>query len=295
MSDANRSQTTSCILGFVSDVRAHVQSAAPDLIKTFDIYAQEAVVGRALFAPQLDALKRSAPIVEIGAGMMLLSCQLQREGFEVTAVEPVGPGFSHFHRLQALVLQYAEGQGCAPRVVPMAAEEMPFDKAFDFAYSMNVMEHVGDVEAVIARSIDALRVGGQYRFTCPNYLFPYEPHFNIPTLISKRATEKYFGSQIFNNPNLDDPIGTWRSLNWITVPRIASVVRRLPNADVSFSRQLLSDTLERVLHDPVFAARRSAWANGIIKALVNSRLHKIAKWVPASAHPIIDCILTRTH
>lgn len=295
MSEKSCSQTTSDILGFISGVRAFVQAQAPDLVKTFDIYAQEAVVGRALFAPQLHSLKRAAPIVEIGAGMMLLSCQLQREGFEVTAVEPVGPGFSHFHRLQALVLQYAEGQGCAPRVVPMAAEDMSFDGAFDFAYSMNVMEHVRDVQAVITRSIAALRIGGQYRFTCPNYLFPYEPHFNIPTLISKRATEKYLGSRIFRNPNIDDPHGTWRSLNWITVPQIASVAHRLPNADVSFSRQLLSDTLERILHDPVFAARRSAWANGIIKALVNSRLHKIAKWVPASAHPIIDCTLTRTH
>ena len=295
MSETSHPPTTSGPLGFVSDVRAFVQAEAPDLMKTFDVYAQEAVVGRALFAPQISALKQSAPIVEIGGGMMLLSCLLQNEGFEVTAVEPVGPGFSHFHRLQALVLQYAKRQGCAPHVVPIAAEDMLFDGAFDFAYSMNVMEHVRDVEAVIVRSIAALRVGGQYRFTCPNYLFPYEPHFNIPTLISKSATEKCFGSQIFNNPNLDDPPGTWRSLNWITVPQIASVARRLPNTDVSFSRQLLSDTLERVLHDPAFAARRSAWANRIIKALVNSRLHKIAKWVPASAHPIIDCTLTRTH
>eukprot|EP00494_Astrolonche_serrata_P011852 UN11950 len=52
------------------------------------------------------------------------------------------------------------------------------------------MEHVDDVDQVIRNVADSLRHGGTYRFTCPNYFFPYEPHFNIPTLLSKNLTEK---------------------------------------------------------------------------------------------------------
>jgi 2-polyprenyl-3-methyl-5-hydroxy-6-metoxy-1,4-benzoquinol methylase len=286
--------TRTNIHALIARVRGLVLEVAPELLSIFDIYAQEAIFARALFAPQLDTLPGAACVLEIGAGMMLLSCQLQSEGLQVTAVEPVGPGFSHFHRLQSIVLSFAKSEGCLPRIVPVAAEELRLSDEFQFAYSTNVMEHVAEVHKVIERVVASLRVGGTYRFTCPNYLFPYEPHFNIPTLFSKHATEKWLGRRIFSSERVTDAEGTWRSLNWVTVPQIRAAVRSLPNATVSFDRRLLSATLERIVHDQAFSQRRSIWLRDLIGYLVKLRLHMTANWIPALLQPIIDCTIVRT-
>ena len=67
---------------------------------------------------------------------------------------------------------------------------------------------------------NSLVVGASYRFTCPNYLFPYEPHFNIPTLFSKQITEECLGTGYLAVTTVPDPAGTWKSLNWINVVQI---------------------------------------------------------------------------
>jgi SAM-dependent methyltransferase len=291
---ATGANTSTDIQAFVERARCCVLKEAPELGPLFEVYAQEALFARALFAPQLNALPKAARVLEIGAGMMLLSCQLQSEGFDVTAVEPVGPGFSHFHRLQDIVLSFAKVNRCVPRVVAIAAEELTLNDEFQFAYSMNVMEHVADVRKVIERTVASLRVGGIYRFACPNYLFPYEPHFNIPTLISKRATEKWLGRRIMSSTRVEDAEGTWRSLNWVTVPQIRAAVRSLPHAEVSFDRRLISAMLERVVHDREFAERRSTWVRDVVGYLVKCRLHTAASWIPALLQPIIDCTVVRT-
>ena len=49
------------------------------------------------------------------------------------------------------------------------------------------MEHVDDVPLVLRRVMSALRPGAAYRFVCPNYRFPFEPHFDIPTAVLQVA------------------------------------------------------------------------------------------------------------
>ena len=63
----------------------------------------------------------------------------------MTAVEPVGRGFSHFDRLRKIVLDYASEGGFAPTLFTIPAEDLEFASEFDYAFSINVMEHVGDV------------------------------------------------------------------------------------------------------------------------------------------------------
>jgi hypothetical protein len=127
-----------------------------------------------------------------------------------------------------------------------------------------------------------------------NYLFPYEPHFNIPTLFSKQLTEKLLKGQIFRNKNIPDPEGTWKSLNWIDVIQIRKGIKRLPELSVTFNRRLLASTLERVVFDKDFSMRRSKWVYVVIVALVQLRLHYVVGFVPATLQPIIDCAVTRT-
>lgn len=274
---------------WLSAVARRIARDAPDLHDVFELYAGEARFGRRFIANELDRLPPGAHVLEIGAGSYLLSCQLVREGFEVSALEPVGIGFSHFRRMQDTVAAVASDLQCAPKVLTLQAENLEAQGTYEFAFSINVMEHVRDVGAVIGRVAASLRPGACYRFTCPNYLFPYEPHFNMPTLFSKHLTERYLNKRIFGNLTLDDPAGTWQSLNWITVHEIARVVRQHSELRVSFGRDLLTSSLERVVRDPQFAARRAGIVRRCVAALVGTGLHRLPAALPASVLPIIDC------
>lgn len=278
---------------WLADVRKHVLGSAPDMLPILDIYEGEARFGRQYIAADLSRLPKGAALLEVGAGSLLLSCQLVREEFKVTALEPVGDGFSHFERLRELILDRAKILGCAPQMLNQRAEDLAIKDHFDYAFSINVMEHVNEVNTVIANIGASLRPGANYRFTCPNYLFPYEPHFNIPTFFSKKLTEKVFKNKIFIGSNLPDPDGTWKSLNWITVGQIGNIVRRLPGLIVVFNRKFLVSTLERIGSDKEFALRRSGWMRTLILGLVKLRAHRLAGFMPAALQPIIDCTLTR--
>jgi 2-polyprenyl-3-methyl-5-hydroxy-6-metoxy-1,4-benzoquinol methylase len=280
--------------GWLADVREYVKKKSPELLPMLEVYSGEARFGRRYIAPDLMRLPPDATVLEIGAGSLLLSCQLVREGFQVTALEPIGHGFSHFKQLRELVIHQAEILGCLPRMLDHPAEMLSERGLFDYAFSVNVMEHVEDVILTITKVSASLKPGASYRFTCPNYLFPYEPHFNIPTLFSKKLTEKFFRNNIFANMKNADPEGTWKSLNWINIYKIKAGVKQLPELELSFKRDLLIDTLERISFDKEFALRRSKCVSLVILVLVKLRLHYLVGFVPAMFQPIIDCIVTRT-
>ena len=277
----------------LDDVRGIVLRQAPHLERLLDTFAQEARIGRELLAPSLDRLPAGAAVLEVGAGLMLLSCQLTKEGFRVAALEPLGEGFSFFAELQALVLALAKKQGIAPEVLPIPVEHLDHDSRFDFAYSINVMEHVGNFPLALQRVARAIRPGSEYRFLCANYLFPYEPHFNIPTLFSKTLTERLFRRRIYSNTRVGDAADVWKSLNWITVPKVARAVRSLPGVSVSFDRSMLEAVLLRAVDDREFSARRSPWVRSVVKAAVRLRLHRLGRWIPPLLQPVMDCSLKR--
>ena len=224
---------------------------------------------------------------------MLVSCQLAKEGFRVAALEPVGEGFSSFSELQKLVLVYAEKRRIAPEVLPIPVEQLDQDSSFDFAYSINVMEHVGNFAVALERVGRAIRPGCEYRFMCANYLFPYEPHFNIPTLFSKSLTEKLFRRRIYANTRVGDAAGVWKSLNWITVPKVVRAVRNLSGVSVSFDRSMLEAVLLRAVGDREFSARRSPLVRSLAKSAVRLGLHRLGKWIPPFIQPVMDCSMKR--
>lgn len=277
---------------WLNEVRTHVLAHEPDMLSILTTYQEEALFGRRYIADDLAGLIKGATILEVGAGSLLLSCQLVREGFKVVALEPVGDGFSHFDRLRELVLEKAKMLDCVPELLNQGAENLSITDYFDYAFSINVMEHVGDVQAVIKQVGLSLHSNARYHFTCSNYAFPYEQHFNIPTLFSKSLTEKVFSKQIYGS-DIPDPIGTWQSLNWISVAQVSKLVKQMPELNVTFNRQFLVSTLARMAHDKEFAARRSKWVRTFITVLLSCRLHLLAGFIPAMMQPIIDCTLTR--
>lgn len=280
---------------FLRGVLAAVQAANPALVPLYEVFAQEVRVARRWLSPSLERIPKQGRILEVGAGLLLLSCLLQKEGFRVAALEPIGPGFSMFSELQAVVLEYAKGNGFAPEIMAIGVEDLQETEKFAFAFSINVMEHVPSVSVALERVANALVPGGEYRFTCPNYWFPYEPHFNIPTLVTKGVTEMVLGRVIFSSKRVTDPHGTWDSLNWISIFQVKRIVRRLTGMTVVFNREALGQVLERVETDPSFAQRRSGWMRKVVGILVFFRVHRAAMILfPLLFYPIIDCCVRKT-
>jgi SAM-dependent methyltransferase len=278
---------------FLECVRRRVTARSPHLLGLLEIMAGEARFARAWLDEELQQLPSAAPVLEVGGGVFLLACQLAREGFAVTAMEPVGPGFGAFEELGAVVLSVAATEGAEPVIMRCGAEDFVTDARFALAYSVNVMEHVAAPEQAIARITAALSRGGHYRFLCPNYLFPYEPHFNIPTFGSKALTWSLMRRRIEGNSTVDDPTGLWESLNWITVPQVRRYARSAGTLDVSFRRSTLTWMLERAVNDPQFARRRSRWMISIIGAAKTLGVLRLASLVPPLLQPIMDVSLIK--
>ncbi len=271
------------------EVRSCFVGTSPELLSLFDIYAAEARFGRQYIATDLQGMGPGARILEVGAGSLLLSCQLKIEGYDITALEPIGNGFSHFDRMRQMVLNKALSLGCNPTILALPAESLTANNQFDYVFSVNVMEHVDDVAIVLKNVCKSLNVGAVYRFTCPNYLFPYEPHFNIPTFFSKQLTERLLRKKIFDNPTMPDPAGTWQSLNWIDVIQVGKYVRRLPGIKLNFNRSTLVKSLERIASDPDFADRRSPAIRSLLIILVRLHMHYLFAFIPSVFQPIMDC------
>lgn len=274
---------------WLSDLREYFIETSPALVTLYDIYAAEALFGRHFIASDLEIIQPGSKILEVGAGSLLLSCQLVREGFQVTALEPIGAGFSHFTQMRQIVQARATALKCLPLSLNVSAEDFAENSTFDYAFSINVMEHVDNVATAIKNITNSLKSGASYRFTSPNYLFPYEPHFNIPTLFSKQLTEKVFRKKIFDNKKKSHPAEMWKSLNWINTIQLRTIGRQSSTLETTFNRCLLVTTVERIATDPIFASRRSPLTKKFLLLLMKYQLHKLLRIIPVELQPIIDC------
>ena len=159
---------------FITELRVNILNESQELSPLFDTFSQEAVIAYSWLEPNLKGLNSKSEVLEVGAGLMILSCYLAKCGFKITALEPIGAGFSQFKTLQKLIIDYAVKSNCKPTIETTPIESFRLIKHFDFAFSVNVMEHVKDFSKAIVNAHGALKTNGQYRFSCPNYIFPYE-------------------------------------------------------------------------------------------------------------------------
>lgn len=287
--------------GLLRELEQLIATRHPALLALFLTFANEARFGRRWMVDDLRQLPAGASILEVGGGLMLLATSLCREGYSITVLEPIGTGFSAFLELQKIILEYAAITGCAPTVLSVRVEDfLPTleQRRYDFSYSVNVMEHVDDVELALVNVAGALKDGARYRFTCPNYLFPYEPHFSIGTLFAKRLTWKVMNRLILNprrlaEKGITDPMGLWASLNWISVPKLLQYAKQKPTWDLQFDKGLFSSTLSRLATDDQFASRHPGWVRYAARLLVGIGGLHVLQMIPARFLPIIDCSLVR--
>ena len=118
-------------------------------------------------------------ILEVGAGLGLLSIFLHKRGHSVVALEPSTLAFDFFH-LAKEEIKKRVGKDDLPRMIDKSAEQLTIeDGEFDFIFSINVMEHVKELDLAFEAITRVLHPEGQWVNSCPNYYFPYEPHYGI--------------------------------------------------------------------------------------------------------------------
>jgi len=159
-------------------VEQSVLDERPELLDLFFTYQNEAIASRSFLDKNLKKLDGGDEILEVGGGILALAVQLASEGFKITTVEPVGDGFGGIHFMMQKYQEIAQDEHLPISLINMPIEHCSFNQKFKFIFLINVMEHLSDTYSVLIQLTEHLRADGKYRFFCPNYDFPYEPHFS---------------------------------------------------------------------------------------------------------------------
>ncbi|HLK18684.1 MAG TPA: class I SAM-dependent methyltransferase [Bryobacteraceae bacterium] len=220
------------------------------------MYGAECLYGSRLVTNQLP---RNGRILEVGAGLGMLSAYLRKLGYDITALEPCTGGFDFFGEIRKLVSQEIETD--IP-VLGIRAEELSPERhgSFQFIFSVNVLEHIPDLAGAMRAMTSVLGERGRMWHTCPNYVVPYEPHFGLPLIpLFPRATQVLMPKKIVGSE-------LWLSLNFITYYRL----KRLASVNgltATFRSGTMAEAFARFDSDPEFAGRQKGIAFTIYRVL----------------------------
>jgi 2-polyprenyl-3-methyl-5-hydroxy-6-metoxy-1,4-benzoquinol methylase len=262
----------------------------PELIDLFLTYQNEAVAARKLLESSLIELDSGAEILEVGGGILALAIQLASEGFAVTTVEPIGKGFTGISFIMNVFSEIARKENLKFNLIETSIEDCVFNHDFDFIFSINVMEHLNDPYAVLIQMNDALKLGGKYRFFCPNYDFPYEPHFS-KWLWRRRHNSFYLESSRANGLDLDsvEQKGLYDSLNFITLRKL-KLFSCENEIQLLESNSALTNLINRALHDLNLQRRHKSLAI-VLAILKKLGLLRAARLLSPNFQPIIDATI----
>jgi 2-polyprenyl-3-methyl-5-hydroxy-6-metoxy-1,4-benzoquinol methylase len=210
-------------------------------------------------------ISASADILEVGAGKGLASFALSKLGFSVTALEPGGIGFESNSDFLANI---SEQLNLPVQISKLKIEDVDCKDfgQFDIVVSNNALEHMEYPQRALSVIATILREDGIAVISCPNYHFPFEPHFGLPLMPMSPKLSKYFLPKRITQSSL------WISLNFVTARQIRQM-STISGLDVQFRRGVMAQSFNRLLKDPKFAARHSVLArlsryrlfNGLVK------------------------------
>ncbi len=242
----------------------------------------EAEFGHTYVASVIHDLPKGIKILEVGSGSGLLLSRLAQEFPEksFTGLEPMGDGFTY----KPVMHKFAQSLPNAD-IRPIGFEDLPLGETFDLIFLVNVFEHLPDWEAFLNMVKTVLTPTGQCIILCPNYSFPYEPHFRLPILINKPVTHAVFRKNINDYETREDSHGLWKSLNFVKLRHVKSKAALL-GLHIDARKDILADMILRLESDPEFGKRQSvlkfpimlAKTLGLIKLIIGTTLFD--NWLP---------------
>jgi MPBQ/MSBQ methyltransferase len=143
-------------------------------------------------------LAPGARILDVGAGFGSFVLRARELGFDASGVE-VAPFDVEFARRRLARVRPQDNPESVYQLGD-ATKLVPADAAFDAITFWNVLEHVGDLESLIAFAARALRPEGYTFIVCPNYAARRdEAHYHVPWLPELRhdraAAARYIARQ----------------------------------------------------------------------------------------------------
>ena len=258
----------------------------PEITDPLRTYISEAKFFKNIVAPDVANLTSGSYVIEVGSGIGLLSLHLASLGFEVTAFEPQSSGFNQMNAMRSLISE--NWKPSAPQVEFREAslnQTTQLEKLADYIFAINVIEHVHNFEELITHAVKAKTPEATMRIVCPNYSIPYEPHFNIPIIFTKRITKFVFGHKIHNS-KIPDSDEIWGDLSWPTQKKLKKILKS-KGWNVEFSRDATHEYLNRAFSDSDFIVRKGRIIGSLFK--LTSVLVKIVRFIPLAYLPVIDC------
>jgi 2-polyprenyl-3-methyl-5-hydroxy-6-metoxy-1,4-benzoquinol methylase len=264
-----------------------------------DLYINEAIFFEKVFSKDLK--NKNMKIYEIGSGIGLLARSIAALGHEVIGAEPASAGFGLMNTFNEIIgksfknnVENKISPSLNPKFYPKTSQDLFLSLhedniSFDFAYSANVVEHVSDIASFFQTIVPLLKIGGSFRFVCPNYAFPYEPHFGIPTLFSKSLTFKIFKKRIVSS-YLQDSLKFYFDLSWPTVRKLKKILKK-HGYTFYFSKDAALMYVERLDSDEFFVNRKPLFAK--IFLVLKPFIRLAIKITPVQLLPIIDCRIIR--
>lgn len=269
-----------------------ILAESPNLLTLFYTYQNEAIEARKLLESSLAQLEDGSEILEVGGGILALAIQLASEGYRVTTVEPVGEGFSGISNIIDKFLQVMKDENLKIKLLTLPIEECKFENRFNFIFSINVMEHLKDPYLVLGQLVENLKENSKYRFFCPNYDFPYEPHFG-KLLYARENKSFYLQAGRANSSTLpaQEISGLFKSLNFVTVRKIISFAKK-NNIALKMKTDTSYELLLRSMSDRELA-KRHPLLSLLVKFIFIFKLHYISKVIPVKFQPIMDIEASR--
>ncbi len=274
------------------EVERFIAEVNPELLDQFYVYQNEAIQGRKFLDSSLATLENRAEVLEVGSGILALSVQLASEGFRITCVEPTGEGFSSINELMRAFLKQSRVEGIELDLIERPIEICDFEKKFDLIFSINVMEHLNDPYIVLSRLAQNLKPNGTYRFLCPNYDFPYEPHFS-KFLIRRKSGAFYLQQSRAQSVRFSQKESQelFNSLNFITTKKVRRAITT-QGLNSTLNTGIIHELVERAFHDPELT-RRHKGMFFILKVTRLLSLESLVKWWPQNYQPIMDVSVSR--
>jgi SAM-dependent methyltransferase len=185
-------------------------------------------------------------ILEVCAGIGLLAYDLRHRGLNVVALKPGSNEFGDSARIGAALSEFLADD--LPVLDKEASGLDPFaDGRFDLIFSVDVLEHIPDLEANLEAMLRVLSPDRVMAHTYAYYHVPDEPHFVLPLVPGFPQAITLLKPQL-----REDEL--WRSLNFITTSRVRRFAKRA-GLDVVLARGLLYDAIRRIDTDPAFSKR----------------------------------------
>ncbi|MEO3416239.1 class I SAM-dependent methyltransferase [Roseovarius sp. CAU 1744] len=212
-------------------------------LASFDFPLKEIWISAARFhfqnlEPEISQLSAGSRVLEIGCGAGLLLTMLRQTNPKIfmEGIEPLAGGFE----ATADMLRYFQSLGTLIGHQPYESFE-PSER-YDLVYLVNVMEHLPDWRHFLNTVPRFLKPDGRCLVLCPNYDFPFEPHFNRPVIGSKSTMARLFRRRIAWVEDTYGVHGLWDSLNFV---RLSEIKRQL--ADTPLSLKVRHDVSDRMI------------------------------------------------